>query len=54
MEKRMNDLNDKFKPTTWYQRWVEDRVIMRSATRELEPEYHPENIKLPHLETADD
>jgi arylsulfatase A-like enzyme len=49
MEKRMNDLNDKFKPTSWYQRWVEDRVIVRSATRELEPEYRPENIELPHL-----
>jgi arylsulfatase A-like enzyme len=52
MRKRMNDLNDQFKPTTWYQRWVDDRVIVRSATRELEPKYRPENITLEHLEGA--
>jgi hypothetical protein len=53
MRERMDALNDRFKPTTWYQRWIEDRVIMRSATRELEPKYHPENIDLPHLEASD-
>lgn len=52
MGKRMNDLNDEFKPTTWYQRWVDDRVILRSATRELEPKYRPENIDLPQLENS--
>jgi len=52
MQERMDDLNDAFKPTTWYQRWVEDRVILRSATRELEPKYRPENIDLPHLDEA--
>ena len=54
MQKRMDDLNDKFKPTTWYQRWVEDRVIVRSATRELEPKYRPENIDLEHLDQPAD
>lgn len=35
----MNDLNDPFQPTTWYRdRWVEDRVIVGSATREQPPE----------------
>jgi arylsulfatase A-like enzyme len=45
MRKRMNELNDPFKPTTWYRdHWTEDRVVVRSATRELEPKYRPENI----------
>ena len=43
MQARMEDLNDPFKPTTWYRdHWVEDRVIVRSATRELEPQYLPQ------------
>ena len=47
MQKRMDDLNDPFEKTTWYRdHWVEDRVIVRSATRELEPKYRPENIEL--------
>ena len=47
MQKRMNELNDPFEKTTWYRdHWVEDRVIVRSATRELEPKYRPGNIGL--------
>ncbi len=45
MQTRMADLNDEFRPTSWYQdRWTEDRVILRSATRELEEAYRPEAI----------
>lgn len=47
---RLAALNDTFEATTWYrEHWTEDRVIVRSATRELEPEYRPENIPLPHI-----
>lgn len=53
MQERMEALNDPFKPTTWYRdHWIEDRVIVRSATRDLEPKYRPENIDLPHLENS--
>lgn len=34
LDQQLNELNDPFKETTWYRnRWVEDRVIQRSATR---------------------
>jgi arylsulfatase A-like enzyme len=47
MRAEMEKLNDPFKPTTWYRdHWVEDRVIVRSATRELEEKWRPENIEL--------
>jgi arylsulfatase A-like enzyme len=43
MHEKMDALNDPFKPTTWYKdRWEKDRVIVRSATRELPPEYRPD------------
>jgi len=43
MHDRMETLNDPFKPTTWYKdRWERDRTIIRSATRELPPEYRPD------------
>jgi arylsulfatase A-like enzyme len=42
MRKRMEALNDPFRPTTWYNgRWVRDRTIVRSATRELPPGHRP-------------
>lgn len=45
MEAKMDELNDPFQPTTWYRgRWVEDRVILRSATRELEPRFRPDHL----------
>lgn len=45
MEAQMMAINDEFKPTSWYRdQWTEDRVIMRSATRELAREYHPDVI----------
>jgi arylsulfatase A-like enzyme len=38
MHRRMDMLNDPFKPTTWYKdRWERDRTIIRSATREPPP-----------------
>lgn len=53
MEERLEALGDPLKLTTWYQgRWTQDRVIVRSATRKLEPEYRPENIELPHIESS--
>lgn len=37
VDDRMDALNDPFKPTTWYRnRWTDGRVIVRSATRELD------------------
>lgn len=52
MDEMLKALNDPRKPTRWYEdRWTKDRVIVRSATRELEPEYRPENISLPHLDS---
>lgn len=46
MKQKMNDLNDPFKPTTWYRdHWIkDDEIIVRSATRELEKKYYPENL----------
>lgn len=45
LEAKMTELNDPFEPTTWFKdRWTEDRVIVRSATRELEPHWRPEAI----------
>ncbi|MFB6230952.1 MAG: sulfatase [Salinibacter sp.] len=45
MRGKMDELNDSFRPTTWYRdQWVEDRVILRSATRELEPRFRPEHL----------
>lgn len=51
MHHKMNELNDPYKPTTWYKdNWVEDinghRVITQSATRKLDPKYMPRNIEL--------
>jgi len=44
MHKKMETLNDPFRPTTWYRgRWETDRLIVRSATREVSPEYHPDS-----------
>jgi arylsulfatase A-like enzyme len=43
MHEQMEALNDPFKPTTWYKdRWTRDREIIRSATRELPSEHHPD------------
>jgi arylsulfatase A-like enzyme len=43
MHEKMEALNDPFRPTTWYRgRWEDDRTIVRSATRELPPEYRPD------------
>lgn len=45
MYSKMDELNDPFKPTTWYRdHWIKDRVIVRSATRELEEKYLPQNL----------
>jgi len=45
MHGKMDELNDAFRSTTWYRdHWVEDRVILRSATRELEPRFRPEHL----------
>jgi arylsulfatase A-like enzyme len=34
VDAKLNELDDPFEPTTWYRdRWIEDRVIVRSATR---------------------
>ncbi len=53
LKKRMAALNDTFESTTWYRdHWIEDRVIVRSATRELEAKYRPENIPLPHIKES--
>ena len=42
MHEKMEDLDDPFKLTTWYRgRWEKDRTIVRSATRELPSEHHP-------------
>lgn len=50
LQQRMDELNDRFEKTTWYRdHWTRDRVILRSATRELEPRFRPENIDLPHI-----
>ena len=36
MDDKMSELRDPFQPTTWYRgRWVEDREVVRSATREF-------------------
>ena len=44
VDDRIADLEDPFERTTWYRdRWVEDRVIVRSATRELPPERRPDS-----------
>lgn len=40
VDRRMDELNDPFEATTWYQgRWTDDRIIVRSATRELPSEH---------------
>ncbi|HKJ66546.1 MAG TPA: sulfatase [bacterium] len=53
MNKKMEALQDPYRPTTWYRdHWIEDRVIVRSATRELEEQYLPRNIELPHIENT--
>jgi arylsulfatase A-like enzyme len=39
MHGKMGALGDPFRPTTWFkERWVKDREIVRSATREMPPE----------------
>jgi len=43
VDDRMDNLDDPFEPTTWYRdRWTSDRVIVRSATRELPESDRPE------------
>ena len=43
VDERMAELNDPFERTTWYRdRWETDRVIVRSATRELPEKYRPD------------